>query len=379
MAKKKNNEIITLKTFSKEFLFNNKYTRVTLIRDITQRKKNMEQLLESEKKYRQLIEKSPYLAYRVSTTRGGLFFSQKTTDILGYSVEELYADPMLWKNSIHPEDCEIVKKAIKNYITGNDYIIEYRLKNKTGDWVWLEDRNIGNISKVSDEEYIIEGIARNISAEKEFNRKILENTIKTEEKERQRFAAELHDGMGPLLSTVKLYLQWLQRPKTNTKPEELINRAEQTIEEALLSIREISNNLSPHLLEKFGIMPAVKSFTEKISKNGDIHISLSGNVNKKPDFSIESTLYRVVTECVNNTLKHSKANKIEISINREDENIILNYFDNGIGFDTKKISENSTGMGLFNIINRINTLDGKINIDTAPGQGFKLSIKMKSN
>jgi diguanylate cyclase (GGDEF)-like protein/PAS domain S-box-containing protein len=137
------------------------YGRVWYFRDITSRRKAEQSLQESESRYKRLIENSPDIVYTYSSRRGGLYYSPRVASILGYSVEHLVAHPMLWNESIHPDDTAAIALAIHNYRDGVPFQVEYRIRDAHGNWIWLYDRAIG--SRVEDGDFIVEGLAMDIT------------------------------------------------------------------------------------------------------------------------------------------------------------------------------------------------------------------------
>ena len=206
---------------------------------------------------------------------------------------------------------------------------------------------------------------------------MLDAIIKTEEKERSRIAKDLHDGLGPILSTIKLYNQWIQNPNKKTKQEYIIDKSTEAIEEAIKSLKEISINLSPHVLTNFGIVTAINSFIDKFTILGKVEIDFETNLSERlKEPIIETTLYRVFTECVNNTIKYAKANKANISLNKYKNKIEMKYSDNGIGFDVNKELKKPRGLGLNNIINRIKSINGEVEIKSDNKTGTEINITL---
>ncbi len=210
---------------------------------------------------------------------------------------------------------------------------------------------------------------------KENEAKVLSAIIKTEEKERQKFAKELHDGLGPILSSIKMAISAINKSVIGKTNKQIIDKTENTVDNAITSIKEISNNLSPHILERFGLEKAIKTFTDTIITKEDLEIILSFNLDgKRYDYNIEVILYRITGELIANTLKYASASKVEISLLNYNEKLELIYSDNGIGFDMKKIK--SKGMGLSNINSRVKSLDGEIEMHSKHKQGFFLKITL---
>ncbi|WP_372771945.1 sensor histidine kinase [Mangrovibacterium sp.] len=203
--------------------------------------------------------------------------------------------------------------------------------------------------------------------------------IQTEEKERKRFAKDLHDGLGPLLSTVKMSVSTLAQLEHEKSSKEIVKNTEMVINEAIKSLKEISDNLSPHVLNNFGLLRALRNFINKINITKAIQIELNSNLgDERFENNTEVVLYRVVCELINNTIKHARAKKIAIDLTKEEKNLTIVYHDNGKGFDKEKLLESPTnsGMGFSNIFSRINSLKGEINVDTEPGRGTLVTIKV---
>ncbi len=207
--------------------------------------------------------------------------------------------------------------------------------------------------------------------------KVLSAIINTEEKSRQEFSKELHDGLGPMLSSVKMSISAIDKTKVNKVNKEIIEHTEQNVDEAIEAIREISNNLSPHILKNYGLMKAVETFISRFNTGEEIDILFESNLKEKRyDYNMEIILYRIICELITNTIRHAKASKINIDLFHKKGGLELNYFDNGIGFDMEKIQTQTTGMGLSNIHSRIRSLNGNIEIYSLPDEGFNLNIKL---
>ncbi|MBI9037503.1 MAG: sensor histidine kinase [Bacteroidales bacterium] len=210
---------------------------------------------------------------------------------------------------------------------------------------------------------------------KENEAKVLSAIIKTEEKERQKFAKELHDGLGPILSSIKMAISAINKSIVGKTNEQIIENTENSVDNAIIAIKEISNNLSPHILIRFGLEKAIKTFTDTIITSENLEIIINSNLNgKRFDFNIEVILYRIIGELITNTLRHASASKVEISLYNYAGKIELFYSDNGIGFETKKIKTN--GMGLSNINSRVKSLDGEMEINSMNNQGVFIKISL---
>ena len=209
------------------------------------------------------------------------------------------------------------------------------------------------------------------------NKRILTAVLRTEEKARSRFSKELHDGLGPLLSSAKMSLTALSREERNAEQREIIDNTTYVIEEAIRSLREISNNLSPHVLNDFGLARGVQNFIDKSVAMHDVKIRFTTNLrSERYDTDVEVILYRVICELINNSLKHSGCTAINLSLSQNGPELTLDYSDNGRGFNPQAMMD--CGMGLSNISSRINSLGGSCSIPSWKGKGVQAAIRVNT-
>jgi signal transduction histidine kinase len=209
-------------------------------------------------------------------------------------------------------------------------------------------------------------------------RRVLNAIINTEENERRRFAKDLHDGLGPLLSTVKMSISTLTDKIKDPAGKDILNNTNHLVIEALNTIKDVSNNLSPHVLTNFGLASAISAFTTKISQTRVVEIDYKSNMeNQRLENDKEVVIYRAVCELINNTLRHSGASRIEIELNKHEKFVTLQYYDNGRGFDTLSLSrEDKKGMGLSNIETRVKSVEGVFILESSIGKGMTALIKV---
>ena len=207
------------------------------------------------------------------------------------------------------------------------------------------------------------------------NKRILTAVLRTEEKARSRFSKELHDGLGPLLSSAKMSLTALAREEHDAEQREIIDNTTYVIDEAIRSLREISNNLSPHVLNDFGLARGVQNFIDKSAAMHNVKIRFTTNLrSERYDTDIEVILYRVVCELINNSLKHSGCSEINLSLSSGGDTLTLDYSDNGCGFNPAAVMD--CGMGLSNIVSRVHSINGHCNVEGAKGKGMHAAIRV---
>jgi signal transduction histidine kinase len=203
--------------------------------------------------------------------------------------------------------------------------------------------------------------------------KLIEAVVETENNERKRIARDLHDGLGPVLSAINHYFQAYLDAKEPDK-EAIRIRLQQVITEAIEEVSRISHNISPHVLENHGLITALNNFIAPISNNDKIKISFHADFTERFDNKKELTVYRCITELINNTLKHAGATKILLHIYYKDKMLHVDYSDNGQGFDLNR--GRSDGMGLYNIKNRVESFGGNLIIESSNKKGIKTLIEL---
>ncbi len=208
------------------------------------------------------------------------------------------------------------------------------------------------------------------------NKRILSAVLRTEERARSTFAKELHDGLGPLLSSAKMSLTAVSGALEDKEQRELVDNTAYMIDEAIRSLREISNNLSPHVLNDFGLARGVHNFVTRCSAMHSTRIDFTTNLqNERFDNDVEVIFYRVICELINNSLKHSGCTAIELALTQYRGMLMLEYSDNGRGFDSNRALY--TGMGLSNISSRVNSLNGDFSLESTPGQGMQAVVSVR--
>ncbi len=225
--------------------------------------------------------------------------------------------------------------------------------------------------------YKLKQLAERHKLQRETEKRLLQTVLETEIKERKRFADDLHDGLGALLSTLRLYLNEINNVG-NDKREEIIKAGSKMLDEAIRNARNISNNIMPVILKNNGLIAAIRTFVDKINASGKININIKTiGFNKKLPSIVEANLYFVLIEMINNTLKHANASQIDITFTNKNNQLFISYSDNGSGFNYKKALQSSQkGKGLNNIISRVQSLNGTLDIKTRDGYGFFMGIKL---
>lgn len=199
--------------------------------------------------------------------------------------------------------------------------------------------------------------------------------LEAEENERKRIAGDLHDGVGQLMSAAKMNLNAIENeiPFANENQRQAYKKAQDLVDEGCKEVRSVSHNMMPNALLKAGLASALREFIHQIDARV-IKVDLyTEGLNERIDSNVETVLYRIVQECVNNVIKHAKATHLDISLIKDNTGIAATIEDNGKGFDPAE-KNRFEGIGLKNIQTRIDYLKGTIEWDSSLGNGTLVAL-----
>lgn len=200
--------------------------------------------------------------------------------------------------------------------------------------------------------------------------------IEGQDDERKRIARDLHDRLGSMLSMVKLNFAAIDARMAEIQSENRsqYEKANNLLDEACEEVRRISHNLQSGIISKFGLLAQLEAMAEDFNETRQLQVELATHgLKKRLDNALEVRIYRIIQELANNVVKHARASKFTIQVNRFDEVVNIMAEDNGVGFEPEQ-AKNKGGMGLQNIASRVHALDGSLTIDSAPGRGTTVMI-----
>lgn len=225
-----------------------------------------------------------------------------------------------------------------------------------------------------------EELNRQRIAELERERQIIamQAVLKGQEDERGRLARDLHDGVGGLLSGIKLSLTAMKgnvflSEKNALAVKNVINQLDQSIAE----LRRVSHNMMPEALIKYGLKEALENYCESLNLSSSLSVQLQTyGMDRRMDQNMEIVLYRIVQELLNNVIKHAEAKHVLVQMIRELDRVSLTVEDDGRGFDPEAL-ESSGGAGLSNVQARVDYINGTLDIRSVPGEGTSVNIEAK--
>jgi signal transduction histidine kinase len=201
--------------------------------------------------------------------------------------------------------------------------------------------------------------------------------IEAEERERVRIAKDLHDGVGQQVSAVKMNLSAFEEyVQPGAASKDRYNILLNLVDDAVREVRAVSHNMMPNALLRFGLATAVREFIDKISVTGLLKCNLEVvGMDERLDSNVETVLYRVLQECVNNIIKHADAKTISIQLVRHEQSLMLMIEDDGNGFDATQV-DRFAGIGIKNIISRVQFLNGTVDFDAHIGRGTIVVVEV---
>jgi signal transduction histidine kinase len=201
--------------------------------------------------------------------------------------------------------------------------------------------------------------------------------LKGQEEERSRLAKDLHDGLGGMLSGVKISISNM---KENLVMDEqhasLLAKSIAQLDNTIMELRKVSHNLMPEALVKFGLKSALQDFCESMQLNSGTTIICEQLGEERELGNIaDVNIYRIIQELINNAIKHAQPTQVLVQLTKAPAKVLITVEDNGKGFDLKEL-DTSTGIGFANTRHRVNYFNGRMDIESKPGEGTTINIEL---
>ena len=351
------------------------------IRYSLERMRNLRFLRESEERYRELFNNNPMPMW-VFDAVTYQFLEANTAAVhhYGYTLEEflsktasdirLNADKELLKAEVEAMKGKKdgVKKGIRQHVKKSGEVIFVDIA-----WHNINYKNRPAILALASD------VTERIQLEEELNeqrvskqKQITEAVILAQEKERTEIGKELHDNVNQILGASNLYINTAMTDEESR--QELLERSTELVSNAINEIRKISKSLITPGLREIGLIESIEDIIDDLKVAGDklvIDLDLQNISEEQIEDRRKLTLFRIVQEQLNNIIKHAKASRVLIRLSGEQDNAVLTVSDNGVGFD---VSRHRRGVGITNIISRVEMFNGWVDIQAAPGEGCTLTV-----
>lgn len=338
---------------------------------------------ESEERFRRLAQNAPDMIFRWSYRVGFEYVSPASLEVTGYTPEEYYADPGLNYRTVHVDDIPVYDSIFSDLAdpeSPRKYSI-VRVFHKDGHVVYIEMR----LTPICDERgelIAMEGIARDVSQHIITNARLRELSTRltqAQEEERRRVAIELHDEVGQSLTVTKMRLKMLSTglPPEAEAAREQLKMLGGLVDESLQTVRSLSHQLRPPLLDEMGWQPALEWLCDGFSRRAQLPILYRHRgQTERLAAGIELAAYRVVQEALTNVLRHANASQVKVSSNMNSARLRIAIKDNGQGFDVNALRNTNkpdVGLGLLSMQERIDINGGQLHIESKPGKGTSVT------
>jgi PAS domain S-box-containing protein len=358
-----------------------------ILRDVTERKKAEEALKASEHKYRVLFDQNPLPMWIISYPERIFIDANEAASVsYGYSKEEFLKMTI---EDLHPErelfslkyDLKRIKPGIRNFGTRTHIKkdkTEIKVNIISHDIIYEGHRAILALANDVTQKFEAE---ENLQRSHEAMRELASHLETIREAERTHMAREIHDELGQQLTGLKMDISWLNR-RIKSEDKAVNDKMKDTIElidKTVVTVRRIATQLRPSILDDLGLVAAMEWQTDEFEKRSEIKANFTSNVSNitvKPD--VATGIFRIFQESLTNVLRHSKATKVETFLSVDNDTIVLNIKDNGIGFKEADISNKKT-LGLLGMKERVLLIRGtyEINGNTGSGTSVIITVPLK--
>jgi PAS domain S-box-containing protein len=385
--RKANGEIREVEVYTAPVQLGGKTLLYSIIHDVTDRTLAQEQLRIGEMLFRQFVFSTPAAVAMFDTGMNYLLTSKRWIEdfklnqpaLQGKRLDDTFPDiPEGWKN--------VIESALGGSTAASEEEL-VALPDGSKEWIrweiqpWYQKQDaIGGIIIFT--ELITE---RKNAAEAEKNlirQKVrLASRLETIEEERRKISRELHDGLGQMITAAVMNVELIDNA-IRTRPDKAIEYVESVkaiLDTTIQEVRNISQDLRPAILDDFGLIPALRLLCEDFSRVSGIDITMDAfDLNDRLPSGLEITVYRICQEAISNIVRHADATEAGIQLYRRSNTVLVVIHDNGKGFDrgTIRTDLSRIGSGLTNIKERVELHNGRLQIESAPGQGLELIIEI---
>jgi len=325
----------------------------------------------SEERYSELFENANDAIFTVDVLGNFTSANRACEELTGYRRSETAS--MNFTQIVAPEYLPLVRRALERKLAGeisSNYELEIVAKDGHRVPLELSSRPIVRKGKVVG----VQGIARDIT-DRGRAREALRRLNETREEEAKRIAHALHDAASQLLVAVHIDLAELASASP-PRIRERLRRMSEHLDQVEEQLRRLSHELSPTILDDLGLVPALGLLVEGISKRTRLPITLAGSTDGRLPPTIETALYRIVQEALTNISKHAHATLAKVELGRENQAVRCTIWDNGVGFEPRRVldRQGERGLGLIGIRERLAPFRGTLELNSSSRVGTELII-----
>lgn len=360
-----------------------------LMIDISKEKRIIEELVKAGELYGLVMKATNDVIWDWDLATGQLTWNDNFFSMLGYERTATHQHISFWEDCLHPQDRERVTHSIQQAVDNRDKIwtAEYRFIKSDGSYITIFDRGYVILDEHNEPVRMI-GSMVNITEQREAQQE-LEHSYRTirelsdhlhqvREEERKSIAREIHDELGQQVTVMKMEITWLiseiksENPLVRQKMEGLLDVLKETVQ----SIRRISSELRPSLLDDLGLSAAMEWHLKEFEKRSGVQTHFESHI---PDTELPDTvriaLFRILQESLTNVARHAQASNVVVSIIYHQETIAMTVTDDGNGMDTSRLKHSKT-YGILGMKERAGMMGGNYHIESAPGKGTSINVEI---
>ena len=382
------------------------------VKEIKRRRKAEEKFRLSEKRYRDIYNKTPAMLHSIDIDGRIMRVSDHWLEVMGYKRSEVIGKELVdfftTESKIYA--LNVIFPRFFNTGFSKDIPYTYIKKNKDKIDIMLscygERDNTGQIKrslavsvdvternrvqkdlqiakeKLSDYsqglEFQVQKRTAQLEKAQENLKKLSQNIIASQEREKALVARELHDHLGQVLTALRIDAVWVEKMLTgmDEKTGQRATQMSALIEQTINDVRDMAYRLRPRVLDDLGLSDALESMLSDYERQSNVSCIFNQGVVPEIDDTVSTALYRIGQEAVTNALRHSSATTVLVSLEADEEGIVLTISDNGSGFDVQK-KKNIDGFGIEGMRERANLVGGRLDIRSSPEDGTTICCKVK--
>ena len=350
--------------------------------DITERIQTEKRLAEIKERLELSLEASSAGTWELELETMKFYLDEFNYHICAVPPEGFDGRYQTFINMVHPEDRQVADQTFRTSINQEKEIdLVCRMINTDGKTCYASIR--GHVIAEPGHQKRLVGIMMDITEKKRIEeesvrlkqnqqKNITLATLNAGENERRRISDALHDSVSQLLYGIRIKLGMLEQSGTATKA---ISEISELLDMAIKETRNISFELAPSILTDFGLAAAVDELAKRFSGKSMVIKTKMSVLNERMDLLLETSIFRIIQELINNCMKHADASLVKLEI-RKSKTIEIEVKDNGRGFNTAEQDRIPAGSGLSSIKNRLSLYNGSMKIDSEPGRGTTVKISL---
>ena len=353
--------------------------------DVTERKRTEMSLRESEERLRLAFAGAQEGIWDWDLETGSVVYSSRWKQMLGYSDDEIEPHISAWERLVHPEDRSAADRAHDSAFKGQQtYESEFRLRHKDGHYVHVLSRGFpvrrdpsGPVIRIVGTHFDL--TERRKRDQERARNELLSHLVFVQEDERRRIARDMHDQFGEQLTALSLRIASLRQacgPRTDlTAHADALDAIARHLDH---DVEELVWQLRPTALDDLGLQAALANYIQEWSERAGIATALhtSGLLDHRLASEVETALYRIAQEALNNAAKHSRARRVEVILERRTDCVLLIIEDDGVGFEEGPAATDGRGFGLVGMQERAKLVGAQLDIESTPGRGTTILVRM---